>query len=317
MKLSARTFIILFSASFFSACQTFERSDSGGSLQKSTSDVSNLVTSTSVSGLKQRLLILPLLGEEPKYTSDFKDRAMNAFRMEIQNQGAVIALSSRDLKIDVEKYHSESGYQLKEMSAEARKAGAAGILEASIVDFRVKNTSDSVGLIRNVSTDFEAQIRVRILHLKQGKEVFNTTKTVQFRDQNIRVAERVSGDRFIAKNPEMAAVIIKDALLEFVPQITGLFQNQDVDWQGRVASLQGDRIYLNVGQVSGIQLGDVLKVSDEGEEVFDPQTGILIGEAPGRIKGTVEVISYFGKDGAIAIIHSGAGIKENDRVLPY
>jgi hypothetical protein len=28
-------------------------------------------------------------------------------------------------------------------------------------------------------------------------------------------------------------------------------------------------------------------------------------------------VSYFGKDGAIAILHSGAGITENDRVELY
>lgn len=69
--------------------------------------------------------------------------------------------------------------------------------------------------------------------------------------------------------------------------------------------------------MSGLQVGDILKVTEEGHEVYDPETGAYIGNAPGRMKGTLEVISYFGKDGAISILHSGSGIKENDKVELY
>jgi hypothetical protein len=58
-------------------------------------------------------------------------------------------------------------------------------------------------------------------------------------------------------------------------------------------------------------------VSEEGQEIFDPETGGFIGKAPGRMKGTIEIVSYFGKDGAIGIIHSGSGFEENDIVEIY
>jgi hypothetical protein len=88
-------------------------------------------------------------------------------------------------------------------------------------------------------------------------------------------------------------------------------------WEGRIAMIAGDRVYLNAGRLSGLQINDILKVTEEGKEIYDPQTGRFIGKAPGRMKGTVEVVSYFGKDGAIAVIHSGSGFKENDRVEMY
>jgi hypothetical protein len=72
-----------------------------------------------------------------------------------------------------------------------------------------------------------------------------------------------------------------------------------------------------VGKVSGLQVGDILKVSEDGEDVYDPQTGNYIGGVPGRLKGTLEVISYFGQDGSIAVIHSGSGFKENDKIELY
>ena len=32
------------------------------------------------------------------------------------------------------------------------------------------------------------------------------------------------------------------------------------------------------------------------------------------MKGTVEIISYFGNDGAVTSVHSGSGFKESDLV---
>jgi hypothetical protein len=39
--------------------------------------------------------------------------------------------------------------------------------------------------------------------------------------------------------------------------------------------------------------------------------------APGRFKGFLKVVDFFGEDGAIAIVHSGAGFQEKDRVEAY
>ena len=103
--------------------------------------------------------------------------------------------------------------------------------------------------------------------------------------------------------------------MDFTPQILATMDK--MSWEGRIAALSGDRIFLNVGRISGLQIGDILKVSDEGDEIYDPQSGNYIGKVPGRLKGTLEVVSYFGQDGSIAVIHSGAGFRENDRIELY
>ena len=50
-----------------------------------------------------------------------------------------------------------------------------------------------------------------------------------------------------------------------------------------------NKIYINAGRESGIQISDVLRVMTEGTEIFDPETGALIGVSAGEVKGTVEV----------------------------
>jgi hypothetical protein len=113
----------------------------------------------------------------------------------------------------------------------------------------------------------------------------------------------------------MIETLVKDAFLDFTPQIVGAIDK--VSWEGRIAAINGDRLYLNVGKISGLQIGDLLKVMEDGDDVYDPESGGHIGRVPGRMKGTLEVISYFGNDGAISIIHSGSGFKENDRIEQY
>ncbi|RYZ88627.1 MAG: hypothetical protein EOP06_10625, partial [Proteobacteria bacterium] len=175
--------------------------------------------------------------------------------------------------------------------------------------------ADNVGVIRQVKSQFEAVVRVRVVQVRGGQEVFNTVKTVLLEEPSVRVAERVEKDKVLTNNPELVTSMVRDAFIDFVPQV--LASIGKVSWEGRIAGLNGDRIFLNVGRISGVQVGDLLKVLDEGEEIYDPEMGGHIGKVPGPLKGTLEVVSYFGTDGAIAVIHSGSGFKENDRVELY
>jgi hypothetical protein len=84
-----------------------------------------------------------------------------------------------------------------------------------------------------------------------------------------------------------------------------------------VAKIIGNKIYLNAGRDSGINIGDILKIITEGQEIYDPETGALIGMSKGDMKGTIEVIDYFGQDGSIAILHSGGQVLEGDFVQLY
>ena len=100
-----------------------------------------------------------------------------------------------------------------------------------------------------------------------------------------------------------------------IPRILGV--SSKLDWVGRVAKIEGNKIYVNAGRSSGIQISDVLKVMTEGQEIFDPETGALIGLSKGEVKGTLEVIDYFGPDGSIAILHSGGAVIEGDYLTLY
>ncbi len=105
---------------------------------------------------------------------------------------------------------------------------------------------------------------------------------------------------------------LRDALTKAM--VNMLDQLESTDWNGRIAKISGRNVYINAGKKTGLKVGDILMVQDLGEEIIDPQTGVSLGRAPGNIKGELMVTAFFGKDGSVASIRSGAGLKVNDLV---
>ena len=105
---------------------------------------------------------------------------------------------------------------------------------------------------------------------------------------------------------------LRDALTKAMVNMLPQFEDQE--WSGRIASIKGRTVYLNAGKKTGLKVGDLLMVQELGEEIIDPQTNVSLGRAPGSIKGEVMVTGFFGRDGSMATIKSGAGFKTNDLV---
>lgn len=302
----------LLSVLFLVSCVAIDRG--GPSLRRDIRDVDQQ-TRGDDSSPRKRMIILPFLDPSEKRPEELRDKARSAFILDLNRTGEIIALDSRDLKLDLSKMISGDQYKLNEIAKQAQSLGANAVLEGRILDIRIKRKADNVGIVRHLATEFEVVAQVRVVTGRTGKEVFNTVKTVTVEEQGVRVAERVETDKFLANNPDMIQMIVKDAFLDFTPQILAALEK--VSWEGRIAAINGDRIYLNVGRISGLRVGDLLKVTENGDDVFDPESGSHIGRVPGRLKGTLEIVSYFGNDGAIAVIHSGSGFRENDRVELY
>lgn len=267
------------------------------------------------SGLRMRLMVLPFLDASTTRPIKFREGARQKLSLELNRSGQVMVLSSEEYKSDFKVDAKTQEYDLVQIAKDVGPFGVSGIVEGKVVDFRVSRKSGQVGIVRNLRSAFECVVRIRIASVRGGREVFNTVKTVTLEQADLRVAERIDTDRFIEENPTLTESMIQDAFLEFTPQILKTLDH--LQWEGRVAAVQGDRVFLNVGRLSGLKVGDILKVVDAGDEIYDPESGHRIGEVPGRLKGTLEVVSFFGQDGAVTLIHSGGGFKENDRIELY
>lgn len=83
---------------------------------------------------------------------------------------------------------------------------------------------------------------------------------------------------------------------------------------GRVFSVKSDRIYINAGKSSQLNIGDTFRLVPGGETVETP-SGIPVGWVPGTVKGTIRVESFVGEDVADCILISGEMPAGGDVVL--
>lgn len=266
------------------------------------------VTDVDQRQLRQRVLVLPLKEAKMQVPEELKTRAYEGFLSDLNKTGTLVAVPASDFKID-------GATDIKEVINLVKNSGVTAILEPTLVSLKVRGSSDKVGLFKQIQTEFETQGQVKVVAVRTNKEIFNLLKTVTIQESNVRIGTSQIEQSTFETYPDVFANLLKETFLDFVPQVVEAMSK--TSWEGRVALVQGDRFYLNVGKISGVQIGDLLKVTEDGDDVYDPQTGQFVGKSTGRTKGTLEVVSYFGADGAIAVLHSGSGFKENDKVELY
>jgi hypothetical protein len=87
-----------------------------------------------------------------------------------------------------------------------------------------------------------------------------------------------------------------------------------IGWFGRVEFVKEGKVYLNLGQNSGLKVGDRLKVVEPGKEVVNPKTHSILGYTADNSQGEIKVTELLGNSGAVALPMSGGPFKANDKV---
>lgn len=263
---------------------------------------------------RKRVMVLPFIDGSGR-SDKAVQVARESFIRSLKRTDEFVIVSNTDFPKDISTYLKNGEYDLETMAKTGGAMGLAAILEGKVVEVKAKRMADEVGLVRQVRAKINATVSLRVVNTKNNHIVMNETRTAEVEDTTTRVAERAMSDQFLEEDPKLMDSVVTKAFQGSIPRIV---QNiEKLSWEGKVALVKGDRIYLNAGRLSGLQIGDILKVTEEGEDVYDPDSGGLIGKVPGRLKGTIEVVSYFGKDGSVGIVHSGSGFHENDRVELY
>ncbi len=289
------------------ALQPIERKNSGPELRDVPFDA------RAEAGVRHRVMVLPFIDENLNRSERASEIARETFLKELGRSGQFVVISLSDFPGDPKEFLKEGReYDLQRLARVAAPLGVAAVIEGKLLDLKAKKMGDSVGVFRQEKALVEAEVRLRVGAGRTGREIFNQTSSAKEEASATQVGARSS---ISAEDPQLIVESTRRAYMNLLPQVIQAIDK--LNWEGRVAMVAGEKVYINAGRLSGLQVGDILKVTEEGAEIFDPETGRLLGTAPGRMKGTLEIISYFGKDGAVTVIHSGHGFKENDLVQLY
>jgi hypothetical protein len=87
-----------------------------------------------------------------------------------------------------------------------------------------------------------------------------------------------------------------------------------IAWFGRVEFVKEGKVYLSLGQTSGLKVGDRLKVVEPGKEVVNPKTHSVLGYTADVPQGEIKVTELLGNSGAVGLALNGGPFKTNDKV---
>jgi len=87
-------------------------------------------------------------------------------------------------------------------------------------------------------------------------------------------------------------------------------------WYTRIVKVDGDRVYLNAGRLTGLKVGDFMDVYGPGGGKIEPMVGMSVDPFEGQPKGQVRVSQLFWTDAAIADVTHGGSFALSDVARP-
>jgi hypothetical protein len=140
----------------------------------------------------------------------------------------------------------------------------------------------------------------------QGAMVLQVYDTFTGLQEDAIVAPGAAG----GVNPESVNKFAQDNYLRVAGNLS------KITWFGRVEFIKEGKVYLSLGQNSGLKVGDRLKVVEPGKEVVNPTTHSVLGYTADVPQGEIKVTELLGNSGAVAQPLSGGPFKANDKVKP-
>jgi curli biogenesis system outer membrane secretion channel CsgG len=218
---------------------------------------------------------------------------------QLEETGAVIVADMEEVKKTV------GGGELNSLSAPSTLwklrilLGVQGVVTGKIQDLLV-------GTGKQAKTEealASAKIDVQLLDTDTG----NVMRSIKGENPiySSHAVGELSQDKALSNAVNVALQGVSEGILR---GLAGL------EWSTSVATVEGDKIYLNAGKSTGLKVGDELEIYNPGRQVKNPTSGVSLGRLPGTLLGKIKINQLFGFDAAEAKVVSGGNITSGDMV---
>jgi hypothetical protein len=263
---------------------------------------------------RKKMVILPFYNVTPLGGDELGEFISIELAREIRTSGK--AVIPEDLKIADQSrdFYSGDKIRLTPLVREGKKLGVALMVVGKIKKITYRIKGDEVGLFRQKKSIAAVDLEMRIFDVMNGKELLFDEKTADNTSSQLNLFGNDDGDIKSMRIELVKMALHVGAELFAADTVRAI---EKISWEGRIAKISGNYIYINAGRATGLNIGDILKVLTSGEDIYDPVTNAYMGRSPGQPKGTLEVVDFMGTDGAVATIHSGGNFLESDVVQLY
>lgn len=270
------------------------------------------IEDSSKQALRKRVLVLPFRNLSGIGNEELSAFAAEEFKNKLSQLDDFILVRDSDVRGLGELLSSGAEPDMNALIEKARAHGVVAIVMGSIKDVQIKEKGNQVGLFQTRYNTVNTSLEVKLIDVITQKTTVEKSTSAEVTEENTRFF----GSRSIASTDgSRAEGAVTQAIEQLIPSFAS--EAQRIGWTGRIAKIDVHRFFINAGELSGVKRNQLLRVFGEAEPVVDKESGLNIGMAPGKFKGLLKVVDFFGEDGAIAILHSGAGFQEKDRVEAY
>lgn len=246
--------------------------------------------------MKRRIIVLPVTDKTNYKSEGLGELATKRIVSRLESTGTVICVDPNTLNIKGSYFEPANMRKMNEVF------GVQAILRSTLSD--VYTSSSKI--------EGKNEKEVSFAMSKLSIDIFNTETALmmkQLSGRNPISLSREKGDL----SSEKAKIKAIDLAIEMIAEDV-LKTVLSVDWHTRIASVEGTKVYINAGRLSGLEKGKVLEVYSPGEEIIDPKTRQPLGRKKGAFKGELEVVELFGVDASWAKTNKGGSFLSTDLV---
>jgi hypothetical protein len=265
-------------------------------------------------GPKKKVLVLGFWNDTPVGDESLGRFASEELKREFALGHKVLFPEEKTVSSVTKDFVDGDRVQVAQLVREGRRFGVSCVILGRIAKITFRQDREEVGILRQAESAVVVDIEMKVFDVVSGREVSSYK-----RSGSATASTRVAFDEDALANKEARAELSKEAIYNAVQKLIpdAVTSMEKMDWQGRIAKIMGNKVYINAGKASGILAGDILKVLSPGEEIIDPVTKAYLGRSEGFLKGTLEVSEFIGTDSAMATIHTGGNFQEGDVVRLY
>jgi hypothetical protein len=262
--------------------------------------------------LKKRIVVLNFHNRTPFGGKELGENAAASVKESIARMPDLVIVNEEDINQDEIITFEDGKYNMKQVFEKARARGVSAIITGSINDVQIQERGDEIGLFRTRYHSVKAKVKFQLYDAGNEKLLLSKDTSAEAIEEHTRFLGSRTIESYDAARADSAVSKAIDRVIPLVSQYM-----KRIAWVGRIIKIDMNRYFINAGEPTGITVGQLLKVFGPGEPVIDDDAQQFMGMAPGRFKGILKVVDYFGTDGAVAVIHAGAGFQEKDRVEVY
>lgn len=246
--------------------------------------------------MKRRVIVMPIEDHTNYKEEQMGELATKRLISRLENTGAIICIDPNTIPVKGDFTDPAIMKQLNELY------GVHVVIKGTLSDIYT-STSKIEGKDEKETSFAMSKMALQIYNTETGsalKQLLGRNPVSLTREKGDMSSEKAK-----IKAIDLAIEIIAEDLLRTILTI---------DWHARIASIDGDKVYINAGRLSGFEKGDMLSVYAPGEQIIDAKTQTPLGRVKGNYKGDLEVFELFGVDACMAKIKKGGNFSPSDFV---